>query len=129
VTDPLISRPASILWDEFLKPQHPAQRLLVEGMATMLAAHLVRNYDARSRPPEDLAKRPDPKTLRSAIGYMHDHIGQHIVLSELSNLARVSRFQFTRLLRASTGLSPMKYLESCRHYRHGRVRKTVEFRS
>jgi hypothetical protein len=38
VNDPLIHRGASILWDELLKPQHPAQRLLVEGVATMLAA-------------------------------------------------------------------------------------------
>jgi hypothetical protein len=39
VNDPIIHRGASILWDELLKPQHPAQRLLVEGVATMLAAH------------------------------------------------------------------------------------------
>jgi AraC family transcriptional regulator len=114
VNDPLIHRGASILWDELLKPQHPAQRLLVEGVATMLAAHLVRSYDARARPPDDLARRLDPAALRSVMGYMHDHIDQHIALDELSNVARVSRFQFIRLFRASTGLTPMKYLESRR---------------
>jgi AraC family transcriptional regulator len=45
---------------------------------------------------------------------MHDHIHRHIALDELSNVARVSRFQFIRLFRASTGLTPMKYLESRR---------------
>jgi hypothetical protein len=50
VNDPLIRCGVSILWAELLQPQHPAQRLLVESVATMLAAHLVRNYDARSRP-------------------------------------------------------------------------------
>jgi AraC family transcriptional regulator len=114
VYDPLIRRGASILWDELLKPQHPAQRLLVEGVATMLAAHLVRRYDARSHPPDDLARRLDPAALRSVVGYMHDHIDQHIGLDELSNVAGVSRFRFIRLFRASTGLTPMKYLEGCR---------------
>ena len=114
VNDPLIHRGASILWDELLKPPHRAQRLLVEGVATMLAAHLVRNYDARLRPPDDLARGLDPAALRSVIGYMHDHIDQHIALNELSNVARVSRFQFIRLFRVSTGLTPMRYLESRR---------------
>jgi AraC family transcriptional regulator len=45
---------------------------------------------------------------------MHDHIDQHIALDELSHVARVSRFRFIRLFRASTGLTPMKYLEGCR---------------
>lgn len=114
VYDPLIRRGASILWEELLKPQHPAQRLLVEGVATMLAAHLVRRYDARSLPPGDLTRRLDPAVLRSVMGYMHDHIDQHIGLDELSNVAGVSRFRFIRLFRASTGLTPMKYLEGCR---------------
>jgi AraC family transcriptional regulator len=114
VNDPLIHRGASILWDELLKPQHPAQRLLVEGVATMLAAHLARSYDARSRRLDDLARGLDPAALRSVMGYMHDHIDQHIALDELSNVARVSRFQLIRLFRASTGLTPMKYLESRR---------------
>jgi AraC family transcriptional regulator len=114
VNDPLIQRGVSILYDELLKPQHPAQRLLVEGIATMLAAHLVRNYDARSRSPDNLARRLDPAALRSVIGFMDDHIDQHIALDELSNVARVSRFQFIRLFRVSTGLTPMRYLESRR---------------
>jgi AraC family transcriptional regulator len=114
VYDPLIRRGASILWDELLKPEHPSQRLLIEGVATMLAAHLVRSYDARSRPQPDRARRLDSAALRSVVGYMHDHIDQHIALDELSHVARVSRFRFIRLFRASTGLTPMKYLESCR---------------
>jgi AraC family transcriptional regulator len=114
VNDPLIHRGASILWDELLKPQHPAQRLLVEGVATMLAAHLVRSYDVRSHRLDDPAKGLDPAALRSVMGYMHDHIDRHIGLDELSNVARVSRFRFIRLFRASTGLTPMKYLESRR---------------
>jgi AraC family transcriptional regulator len=112
--DPVIRRGISILWDELLKPERPAQRLLVDGVATMLAAHLVRNYDARSRAPADPARRLDPAALRSVVGYMHDHIDRHIALDELSHVARVSRFRFIRLFRASTGLTPMKYLEGCR---------------
>jgi len=112
--DPVIRRGVSILWAEFLRPRHPAQGLLVEGVATMLAAHLVCNYDTRSRSSYDPARRLDPAALRLVAEYMHDHIDQHIALDELSNIAGVSRFQFIRLFRASTGLTPMKYLESCR---------------
>ena len=114
VNDPLIHRGASILWDELLKPKHPTQRILVEGVATMLAAHLARSYDGRSHPPDDVARGLDPAALRSVVSYMHDHIDQHIALEELSNVAKVSRFQFIRRFRASTGLTPMKYLESRR---------------
>jgi AraC family transcriptional regulator len=112
--DPVIRRGVATLWGEFLRPRHPAQSLLVEGVATMLAAHLVRSYQARSRPAHDPARRLDPAALRLVVGYMHDHIDQHIALDELSNVAGVSRFQFIRLFRASTGLTPMKFLESCR---------------
>jgi AraC family transcriptional regulator len=45
---------------------------------------------------------------------MHDHIQKHIALDELSHVAGVSRFHFGRLFRASTGMTPMRYLESCR---------------
>jgi AraC family transcriptional regulator len=114
VNDPLIRRGASILWAELLKPRHPAQRLLVEGVATMMAAHLVRHYDARSRPRDEPERRLDPGALRSVMGYMHDHIAEHIALDELSRVARVSRFHFVRLFRATTGMTPMRYLESCR---------------
>jgi AraC-like DNA-binding protein len=91
-----------------------AKGLLVEGVATMLAAQLVRNYDARSRPRDDPARRLDPAALRSVMGYMHDHVAEHITLDELSRLAGASRFRFVRLFRASTGMTPMRYLESCR---------------
>jgi AraC family transcriptional regulator len=114
VVDPLIRRGASILWGEIVKPTHPAQRLLVEGVATMLAAQLVRNHDARSRPREDPVRRLDPAVLRSVVSYMHDHVAEHIDLDELSRVAGTSRFRFVRLFRASTGMTPMRYLESCR---------------
>ena len=112
--DPLIRRGVSILWGELLKPRHPAQSLLVEGVGTMLAAHLVRSYDARSRSSYDSTGRLDPAALRLVVDYMHDHLDRHIALDELSDIAGVSRFQFIRLFRASTGLTPMKFLESCR---------------
>jgi AraC family transcriptional regulator len=114
VNDPLIRRGASILWAELHKPQHPAQRMLVEGVATMMATHLARNYDARSRPRDDPPRPLDPGALRSVIGYMHDHIAEHIALDELSRVAGVSRFHFVRLFRRTTGMTPMRYLESCR---------------
>jgi AraC-like DNA-binding protein len=80
----------------------------------MLAAQLVRNYDAGSRPRDDPVRRLDPAALRSVMGYMHDHVAEHIALDELSRVAGASRFRFLRLFRASTGMTPMKYLESCR---------------
>jgi AraC family transcriptional regulator len=114
VNDPVIRHGASILWAELVKPLHPAQGLLVEGVATMLAAQLLRNYDARSRPRDDPVRRLDPAALRSVMGYMHDHVAEHITLDELSRLAGASRFRFVRRFRASTGMTPMRYLESCR---------------
>jgi AraC family transcriptional regulator len=113
VNDPLIRSGASILWAELLEPRHPAQRLLVQSVATMLAAHLARNYDARSRPRADPARRLEPVALRSVIGYMHDHIAEHIGLDELSRVARVSRFYLVRLFRASTGTTPMPSRADC----------------
>jgi AraC family transcriptional regulator len=80
----------------------------------MLAAHLARRYDPRSRSSYDPARRLDPVALRSVVRHMHDHIDRHITLDELSNIAGVSRFHFIRLFRAGTGLTPMKFLEGCR---------------
>ena len=114
VNDPVIRHGAAILWAELVKPLHPAQGLLVEGVATMLAAQLARNYDARSHRRDDPVRRLDPAALRSVISYMHAQVAEHLTLDELSRIAGVSRFRFVRLFRASTGMTPMRYLESCR---------------
>jgi AraC family transcriptional regulator len=55
-----------------------------------------------------------PRTLMRIQDFIESHLHEHIDLATLAGLANVSRFHFTRLFRASTGVSAMAYLEQCR---------------
>lgn len=50
------------------------------------------------------------RILLRACAHIERHLGDAMTLSELANVAGVSRFHFARLFRVSTGYSPMAYL-------------------
>ncbi len=58
------------------------------------------------------AHRPGrrPCAMDRAHAFIETHIGERFTLAELAGAACVSRFHFSRLFRASTGMSPMDYV-------------------
>jgi AraC family transcriptional regulator len=50
------------------------------------------------------------RVLLRACTHIERHLGDCVTLSDLANVAGVSRFHFARLFRMSTGYSPMAFL-------------------
>jgi AraC family transcriptional regulator len=112
--DPVIAHLIGVFLEELRKPAHPAQRLVVSACSNALAAHLVRSFDAQNaalpKGPASLTRRQ----LRAVLDYLESNIAAPIELAEIAAVANVSRFHFVRLFKASTGVSPMAYLEVSR---------------
>jgi AraC family transcriptional regulator len=58
--------------------------------------------------------RLSPRALQRIQDFIDAHLHEPIDLATLAGLANVSRYHFTRVFRASTGVSAMAYLEQCR---------------
>jgi AraC family transcriptional regulator len=112
--DATIGNLISIFLEEAQRPSHPAQALIIGSCSYALAAHLIRCSGAcprvLPRPPASLA----PRQLQVVLDYIEANMSTSIGLVEIAALANVSRFHFSRLFRASTGVSPMAYLERSR---------------
>jgi AraC family transcriptional regulator len=112
--DATIGNLISIFLEEAQRPRHPAQTLIIGSCSYALAAHLIRSTAAcprvLPRAPASLA----PRQLQVVLDYIETNMSTTIGLAEIAALAHVSRFHFSRLFRASTGVSPMAYLERSR---------------
>jgi AraC family transcriptional regulator len=112
--DLLIGHVADIIANELGQVPHPAQRLLIDGAAAMLAAHVVRRYGTMVRRDQPGPKGLSRHSLSRVLFFMEENLDERITLDALSNVAHVSRFHFLRLFKASTGVTPMVYLEKSR---------------
>ena len=111
--DPVLSRLADLTVAELRAPDHPAQRMMVDSLATAVTAHLLRGYaglDDRRTTVPSLA----PAGVRRALEYIHEHPAATPALAELAAVAGLSRHHFARAFRAATGESPVRYVERSR---------------
>lgn len=90
----------------------PTDRLLVDGMRTTLAAHLVSQYSADHwRAPDMQAARTlDPVRLKRVVDLIEHKLDAELSLEELAAQACLSPFHFTRLFRRATGLTPHRFV-------------------
>ena len=112
--DAIIASLITIFLDEVQRPSHPAQALIVGSCSSALAAHVIRTFDVRT---PALPKQPaslDRRQLAAVLEYFESNMSVSIGLAEVAAVAHVSRFHFSRLFKASTGSSPMAYLERSR---------------
>lgn len=122
--DPVLSSLLASLRDEVMRSS--ASALLVQGLASSVAVHLVRCYAGESptiRAPH--GGLPAFKIHR-ALASMHDRMTRELDLSRLAREARLSDAHFSRAFKKSTGLAPSQYLTRMRMERARRLlRETV----
>ena len=58
----------------------------------------------------DLHKKTLHPSVKSVIEYMKYHLGSPISIGEMADIANLSRYHFSRLFKAETGVSPYDYL-------------------
>ncbi len=120
--DPLIAQISGIFAGELERAEHPAQALIIDSASCMLAGHLLRSYDAFGVKTDPPAYGLGPRALNQAISHIEEHFDSPIRLDDLSRLTNVSRFHFARMFKASTGMTPMAFVE---HVRIERARDLI----
>ena len=90
--------------------------LIVVIVVQLLDRHSTLSKPTRSEPRAAAISRGGlaPWRLRRVIDYMHDRIGEDVGLADLSALTGLSRAQFFRAFRQSTGSTPHRYLTALR---------------
>lgn len=103
----------------------PGGRLFGEEFAYALAGRLVCPSAAASSRSSERAVHH--RKLAAVLDYIHSHPMEELGLEDLARMARLSPFHFTRLFKASTGLTPHQYVlrwrveESKRLLRHSKL--------
>jgi len=109
VHDPVINR-FGLLGREELSEGGIGGRLYGESLGAALAVHLLRQYGTSPRAPiiykGGLASRP----LKRVIEYINEHLRDELSLVELSRIAELSPHYFATAFKASTGISPHRYV-------------------
>jgi AraC family transcriptional regulator len=87
-----------------------AGRLYGESLGAALAVHILRQYGTSPSAPVihkgGLASRP----LKRVIDYINEHLQDEVSLIELSGIAKLSPHHFATAFKASTGISPHRYV-------------------
>ncbi|THD05523.1 hypothetical protein B1810_02045 [Panacagrimonas perspica] len=106
--DPFIAESASLLVHEL---HNPTQRgpLYADAMADAIAMHLLQHHSESHFDRIRAGKLP-AAMLAKVYEHIESRVAEGTTLDELAKICDMSRSQFTRAFRASTGTSPHKYL-------------------
>ena len=109
-----------------LEEQRDRQRLYVESLLIVLTVTLINRRSTFMKTVVPASGVPQlekgglaPWKLRRVIDYMIEHRNSDIGLSELTDLVELSRAQFFRSFKQSTGTTPHRYLAELR-FREGK---------
>jgi AraC family transcriptional regulator len=109
--DPMIEQ-LLLAMDGVLKDPVPTARTYVDHLTAMLAAHLAVRYNvaAGSAPAAAVATGLDQRQLGDVIDVMRLRLAEPIPLADLAAVAGLSPSQLTRRFKASTRVTPHRYL-------------------
>lgn len=113
--DDLIRQAGWHLLSEMREPTSTA-RVRVQGLAHQLAARIAERYASGIGRGSPVARqhRLDEQRLRRVLEYMAQHIEDEISLDDLSAVACLSSFHFSRMFARRMGMSPHRYISQLR---------------
>ena len=109
VYDPVIDR-IGLLGREELSEGGINGRLYGESLGAALAVHLLRQYGTFSRLPIIHKGGLASRSLKRVIEHINEHLQDELSLVELSRIAKLSPHHFASAFKASTGISPHRYV-------------------
>ena len=107
--DPMLAHVATSLHG-LLGRDHSADGMLVDGLRTTLAAHLIGHHSVDQWRPSARVPTLDARRLQRVLDLIESRLSDDISLGDLASEACLSPFHFSRLFRAATGLSPHRYV-------------------
>ncbi len=112
--DPEIGRIGLSLLQE-LESEGLMGGLYADSLATLLAVHLLRRHSSLGHSAVHKTEREPagglPKAvLRRVTDYVEENLSRNLTLAEISGVAHMSPFYFSRMFKLSTGLSPHRYV-------------------
>ena len=88
--------------------------LYADSLATALAVRLLRDHSSLGRRAARKVEPPEgglpAATVRRVTGYVEEDLARNLALAELSAVACMSPFHFSRTFKVSTGLSHHRYV-------------------
>ncbi|SNS88476.1 transcriptional regulator, AraC family [Sphingomonas laterariae] len=108
--DPMLLQIGSTYRSLLDRPSQPTDRLLVDGMQTVLAGHLLGTYALDQWRPIAKAPSLNPKRLKRVLDFIEARIAVEISLDDLAAEACLSPFHFSRLFKDATGFTPHRYV-------------------
>jgi AraC family transcriptional regulator len=125
--DPLVQQIGLTLKSE-LKSEGIGSRAYIESLTNTICMHLLRHYSAYGKilPQTSQGKGLSQWKLRQVIAYIQEHLNQDLSLAEISQIADMSMYHFSRLFKHSTGIAPHQYVMNCRIQAAKRLLTTTE---
>jgi AraC family transcriptional regulator len=111
-TDPDLNWMMQRVRDELMARR--ASPLRVQGLAQLIATHLIRNYAEVSDDRHDANPSLPGFKLKQVTDWIAAHLAEDFDLDRLAALAGLSRFHFHRLFTRAIGMSPAKYQTQAR---------------
>ncbi|MGE0667220.1 MAG: helix-turn-helix domain-containing protein [Sphingomonadales bacterium] len=110
LADPLLSQISSTFRALLDRPAQSTDRLLVDGMRTALAAHILATYSADRWVLPVKAPSMDAKRLARVLDFVEARLAAEISLDDLAAEACLSPFHFSRQFGEAMGTSPHRYV-------------------
>ena len=112
IVDPLI-RSIGLRLDAELTAEQPCPQIYADSLAAALAAHIFAKY---TKPVSDSAVRLslNRSQLRRVIDFISENLDKNLPLSDLAEIANMSKYHFAKSFRQATGIAPHQYLVKMR---------------
>jgi AraC family transcriptional regulator len=114
--DPLLAEMARSIASE-LKSETSSGKLLVEALATCMAARLAQTHVSTpaTEPAASLPKGGlDRRRLLRVLDYIEENVEGNLTLDRMASIACLSRYHFARAFRQTVGQSPHRYVSAKR---------------
>ena len=109
VEDRIIGRLGALARRE-LSQGGPGGRLYLEGLASCLTVHLLRDYGSAERSPIPHRGGLSPRHMRRVLEYIDAHLTDDLGLVELAAIAGLSPHHFGQAFKISAGKSPHRFV-------------------
>ncbi|BEP64432.1 AraC family transcriptional regulator (plasmid) [Variovorax sp. V213] len=123
--DEVVANQLGILCRELLERRAPST-MLVQGLASSLAVHLVRAYASDTQHPAIPHGGLPAFKIHRVLAAMQERIDQELDLKRLAKVVQLSEAHFSRSFKKSTGFSPSQFLTRLRMERARRLLRETE---